>query len=767
MTNGCNDQRFETLLHAYELGFLSEDERAELEMHMLDCSSCFEKAQRLAPTMQLIKSDPEVREAVDSLDSDESTVPSDTIGIPEMRARRSLWRKLMPTSIAAAAVLALLVFKPWKVQISTDEAVAQENRLAVMYFENLVDEADSSHLGEIATNLLITDLSESRFIQVVSSQHLHDLLKLIGNEDVKIVDKDIATQIARKARAKWILTGKILQSSPGFVVTAQIVDVSSGNAVASQRVTGAKEDDIFAVVDKLTTEVKNDLSLPADAMGEMDPSVADVTTHSAEAYRHYLDGLELRRKFYSPEAAASFQKALEYDSTFAMAWYHLAKLIDRNLVDRAVQYADKVGRKEQYYIRSLKALIDQDTEQAMALLQELVRHFPDEKTALLDLGRLYNQIGDNSEAIEVFHRAVEIDPTYKEAFNLLAYTYQGYGKLDSALMAINRYIDLAPDEPNPYDSRGDIYRAEKMFDEAIESYQQALRIAPDFNATRYKLGPLLMIRGDFDLADSCFQWMADSPRKVTRSGARVYLALPHIGRGHLNQAIEILDDGIAADRLEQSGGWNSVLKYYLKALCYLEQGRNSDAIDAVDSCFSVHDRDSPLDMQCFRGLYTYTLAETGQVARSAESTLVFETFLDTNGIVLEPYYFARGALALITGDKRTTVADLQKSADWVEWKNDFFPAYFLARALLEDGQTEEAAEQFENLLDNGTIWQAFLEIWNLRSRLYLAAAYEKLGRYDDARTQCEYVLERWSDADPDLAIVEDARERLARLAQRP
>jgi tetratricopeptide (TPR) repeat protein len=768
LKNHCTDKRFEALLHAWELGFLTENERAEMELHMLDCSDCFEKAQKFEKTIQLIKHDPEVHQSVETMDTSDEAARSDTISVPDEKTTRSLWRKLMPTSIAAAAVLALLLVKPWKVEITPDDvAVAEENRLAIMYFENLADDADNSHLSQIATNLLITDLSESRFIHVVSSQHLHDLLKQVGNENQKVVDKDIATQIARKARAKWILTGKILQTSPNFVVTAQIVDVSSGNAVAAQRVTGNEGDDIFSVIDKLTVEVKSDLSLPREALGEPDPLVADVTTHSAEAYRAYLEGLELLQKFYRPEAAQSFQTALRYDSTFAMAWYNLAKLTDQSLIERAVQYADKSSRKEQYFISSLEAQINHDNLKAVAILQELIKRYPDEKTALRDLAILYNSQNKSTEALELFHRAIEIDPTYKEALNLLAYAYQRYGMFDSALITINRYIELAPNEANPYDSRGDIYRVEKMYDEAMESYQRALEIAPDFYATRYKLAPLLMMRGDFESADSCYQGLADASRKITRSGGRAYLAVPHLGRGHFNKALEILDDGIAADRLEQSGGWNTVLKYYLKALIYLELGRKNAAIESIDSCFAIHDRDSPINMQCYRGLYIYALAEAGEVSRSAESTKVFSTFLDTNGIEQEPFLFARGVVALVAGDQRTMVEDLEKSALWTVWDEDFFASYFLARALLETGQTEDAAALFESLLDNSSMWRAYLEIWYIRSRLYLAEAYEKLEQYDKSRAQCEWVLERWADADSGLAIVEEARNRLARLSHRP
>jgi TolB-like protein len=206
------------------------------------------------------------------------------------------------------------------------EAIAKENSLAIMYFENMVDKGDAERLGEIVTNLLITDLSESEYMRVVSSQRLYDILKLLGKEGQKKIDREVATQVATKAGARWMLLGNVLQVEPEIILTSQLVDVGSGKIAASQRITGETGEKIFSMVDKLTVEIKKDLSLPTVAQQEPDPLVADVTTHSPEAYRYYLEGFNYLQKFNDLEAEKSFRKALEIDSTFAMAYYGLTYL---------------------------------------------------------------------------------------------------------------------------------------------------------------------------------------------------------------------------------------------------------------------------------------------------------------------------------------------------------------------------------------------------------------------------------------------------------
>ena len=317
-----------------------------------------------------------------------------TISSPETISKKSYSKIVIPTVVIITA-LAILILKPWKFEISPrQEAIAQENKLAVMYFDNLTDASDSLKFGEITTNLLITDLSESEYVQVVSSQRLYDILRQLGREGVKKVDRDMATQVAQKANARWMLLGSILNTEPEIILIAQLIDVKTGVAIASQRIEGQPGDRIFSLVDSLTIEIKNDLSLPTKSMEGENTKIADGTTHSVEAYRYYLEGRDLFEKHYWSEAKLSFKKALEYDSTLAMAYYFLAA-IDywshddrkaRDWIKIALKYSDKTSKKGKHYINSLDARIDRDYNRAIDELQKIIHIDPDEKGAYVSIG---------------------------------------------------------------------------------------------------------------------------------------------------------------------------------------------------------------------------------------------------------------------------------------------------------------------------------------------------------------------------------------------
>ena len=200
-------------------------------------------------------------------------------------------------------------------------ATASENSLAIMYFDNVADPADSDKHAQMITSLLITDLSESQHLQVVSRQRLYDLLKSLGKESQTTIDRNTATEIAKKAGVKWMLTGQILQSSPRFMITSEVADASTGKVKSTQKIAGETNEEIFSVVDKLSAAVRSDLATTSEARQEVDRPVANVTSNSEEAYKEYLAGFDQFEKFFEWEAREHFLRAVALDSNMAMAYY--------------------------------------------------------------------------------------------------------------------------------------------------------------------------------------------------------------------------------------------------------------------------------------------------------------------------------------------------------------------------------------------------------------------------------------------------------------
>jgi serine/threonine protein kinase/tetratricopeptide (TPR) repeat protein len=685
--------------------------------------------------------------------------PEGAIRPPSPKPSRRLWRKvLIPAVVVLIVAIALVIGV--RIQVGRQpSAVAEENSLAVMYFDNLADPEDPERLGEIAANLLITDLSESRFIQVVSSQRLYDTLKLLGREGVKVIDRDVASEVAKKANARWMLLGSILQGEPELILTAQLVDVSTGKAVASQRITGEPGEKIFSLVDKLTVEVKRDLSLPEK---EWDPTVSDVTTHSPEAYRYYLEGLEYWNKFYFDEAEASYRKALEFDSTFAMAYYELRKRTlgeeSKEALAKAVKYSKRASRKERGYIRYAQAFESGDTEKAIEELKKIVAEYPEEKVAFGLLGNLH----EREEAIRYFTRAIEIDPLYKLAYNWLAYAYDGIGDFDNSIWAINQYISIAPDEANPYDTRGDLYAWNGKLDEAIESYRNALQIKPDFSASLRKLGHMYLLKREYAKAEDCYRRFSTSTDKYRRVWGRTCLAFIPIYQGQFERALVVLDDAIAGDRIEELEGWSRAHKHWLKARIYEEKKNLDLALEESKKMMETILKLSPNSIRHWQDYHAYLLVKNGDVAEGEEILDTWKRSIEEGKVNSESahnyYRYMAGNIEFAKGNLAAAIANFD------EMKVQYpIGEILLCRGYLEMGRLGEAVARLEKRLLKYDEKRAQDGIDAVKAYYLLGLAYEKSGWTDKAIEQYEEFLDIWKDADPGIEEIEDAKARLKRL----
>jgi tetratricopeptide (TPR) repeat protein/TolB-like protein/predicted Ser/Thr protein kinase len=676
-------------------------------------------------------------------------------------------RKLLPVIVSASVVFILvllfLIFKPFKFEIAPEKgAIAKENSLAIMYFENLKDPQDKDKIAQMITALLITGLSESpEYMQVVSSQRLYDILKLLGKEDLKVIDKTVASEVAKKAGVRWILTGKVLQTKPNIVLISEISEATTGKIKATQRVSGATGEDVFAVVDKLSPQMATALSLPEQAKKELEKSVADVTTHSPEAYRYYLEGIDYRNKFSSKEAKESFKKALEYDTTFAMAYYRLAQYDwNKEFIAKAIKYSKNASQKEKQYIKAEDAYQSGRSSAHIKELQKIVECYPEEKEAFLYLGDFYSDERQFEQAIHYLNKAIEIDPLYKRAYNSLAYTYKAMDNFEESIWAIDKYISLAPDEANPYDSRGDIYAYFGKIDQALESYKKANQIY--FCYSCEKLGNMYLFKNEYAMAESCYKELASNSEKNRRTEGRTHLALIPLRQGKFEEALAVLDNGIAADKMEQVDLVTIMDKNQLKMDIYKQKKEWSKALKEAELYMAVYRKDNPDFIGEELAPYIMLLAESNNLKKAKELVEALKKDIEKKDPGSMSLYWAlAGYIELAKGNFKASITNFEQLD--VALIRNFAMRYWLARAYLEANRLSETIAEFEKALSTYDLSMAWNPIWAVKAHYFLGLAYEKSSWNDKAIQQYKEFLDIWKNADPGIPEVEDAKARLKKL----
>jgi tetratricopeptide (TPR) repeat protein len=652
----------------------------------------------------------------------------------------------------AIILLFALLFKPWDIQIQPDLKAYAENRLTVFHFTNTIDPKDEQELGKIITDLLITDLAESNYIKVMSSQRLADILKMMDYSDSLPVNREMISSVAKKANAKWILSGSILQMEPKIILTSRIIDAHSGEIISSQRVTGTTADDLFATVDKLSSEVKKDLSLPKEALDETDPLIADITTNSPQAYRYYLKGIDNFQKMYRDKAIADFERALEFDSTFAMVYYFLADLKEDSLIFKAVEYADESSKLSRRYINAYKICMQDDNELCESCLIDLTEQYPEEKFAFYLLANFYLRTGDHNKSINAYKQALVIDPLYKLAYNQLVYAYGAIDDLENALWAIDKYIEIAPEEANPYDTKGDLYAANGMLTNAIEAYKRALEIRNDNYASLLSLGMMYLYKTDYQKADSCFMILEKQGSEAYKRGVALYYVYLLTRQGKFTEALAQADEFC----LQFPSSCYSFC--FLKAQIYMGLKDGDRAVAEMENVIRDYSERFPNDKVSYRYMYAQVLAESGQIKKALDIAEELKNHDKSEGQIY--YEYALGAIAMAEENYTQAAMHIEnvKSGD-----TRFFIRYLLAKAYLFSDRLDEAVEEFENIIKAFTHDRAYFVIWSVDAHYYLGLSYEMLGDSERAAEQYEVFLRIWQNADQITDEMEDAKQRLNRL----
>jgi tetratricopeptide (TPR) repeat protein len=695
------------------------------------------------------------------------------------RFKRSMLLIGVPAAVVTVALTAYFVFTPFRIELGPLEkaAIAQENSVAVMYFENMVDPEDRDRTAETVTNLIIADLSESDYMRIMSRQRLHDLLQAIGEDDRKATDRATAMRVADKDSMKWILTGAVEQVEPNIILTSDISRATAGAAFVSQRIIGEAGEDVFAVSAKLSKAVRRDMELPDAGRDESNATLSVAMTRSGQAYRYYLEGLELEDKYLDLEAEEKYLKALEFDSTFAQPYLRLANIRQyngrhnqaREATNRALEDPDKLSQKEQWFAEAMDQCIAGDHQRAVERYEKIIERYPNEKSAWHSMGLVYHVGLDNpEEALRCYNKVAELAPMYARIHNEIAYAYDRMGDGDRSLLAANLQVSLLPENVAALATAGRIYAKHGRLREAIEFYERALDIAPDYSDVVESLGNLYVLDRRYADAESCYVHLVRSANQNHRARGRLDLAYAVVHQGRLRDALRVLDDGIAADRMEGVESWSIwpvVRKRELRVLVNIERREYEDALEEARQITQMVMEADPEHKSNLLTWQVAALANAGKYEQAERTAKALRERMEQQGDAdLIDHWFSRGTIELLKGNPDVAAMHIETALSKSDEPSPLHE-YLLAKAYLESGRSADAVTQLERMLSRYDDAKAFYALFSVKGHYLLGIAYEQSGWNSRAIDQYEEFLDIWNEADPDLNVVDDARRRLANLRQ--
>ncbi|HVD94055.1 MAG TPA: winged helix-turn-helix domain-containing protein, partial [Vicinamibacterales bacterium] len=193
-------------------------------------------------------------------------------------------------------------------------AAIDDRAIAVLDFTNVTGEPGSAWLSTGVAETVSADLRALGGFRVVDRRRVSEAARHTSGS---------LEEIARALGVRLAVIGGVQRNGERVRITARIVDVVSGDAIADAKVDG-RLDDIFDLQDEVVAQFAREVGVAGGRSGT--PSRSRETA-SLEAYRAVMEGwlrietLDIREL---PAAIDDFERAVAVDARYALAYTGLA-----------------------------------------------------------------------------------------------------------------------------------------------------------------------------------------------------------------------------------------------------------------------------------------------------------------------------------------------------------------------------------------------------------------------------------------------------------
>jgi TolB-like protein/tetratricopeptide (TPR) repeat protein len=403
------------------------------------------------------------------------------------------------TIVVAALAAALFVFQLVRprltssgVQSSTINAASNEKSVAVLAFANLSDDKGSEYFSDGISEELLTVLQKIPGLHVAART---SAFSFKGKSAT-------AQEIGQKLGVANLVEGSVRKAGETVRIAARLTNTRSGDEIWSENFTRDLKD-VFAVQTELATTIVAQLRGQLTGTGddkakavikEQVQAAAKGGTKNVEAHEAYLRGRFFLNRHSEKEvtqAKAAFERAVESDSKFALAWAGLAqvhiwycnfgteglKTFDAHLA-AAREAVEKALAIEPDLPEALAARavietnFDYNFKGAAETLRKALAVAPEDPSLLWWSGNLAGSRGQTAQAFEFCRRSVELDPVNPLTREFLAASLLVLGRHEEARAEYMRVTELNPSAPNSYASVGLTYLLQGKFEEAIVAAQK-------------------------------------------------------------------------------------------------------------------------------------------------------------------------------------------------------------------------------------------------------------------------------------------------------
>ena len=580
-------------------------------------------------------------------------------------------------------------------------------------------------------------LEQSPSLSLVSEDRIRQVLELMGKAADTRLTGQIAHEVCARTASYAVLEGSIKHLGGNYVLDLHSVDCLTGENTDDQQVQVARKEDALDAITRMARGFRAHAGESAAALERHDTPLADATTSSLEALKAYSLGWKIAVDQGDEPSIPFFQRAVEIDPRFAMAYASLAlmsgssgssQLATENIT-HAYELRDRVSDKERFFITAYyfgRATGNQ--EKAKQVCDQWARTYPLELLPHSFLAGFIDPVLANYQgAVEEARKAVEISP------DGLGYYLLGYASLYlNDLQGAESAVRMATDRKT-----GQVRMATLRFDLA------------------YLKGDAAGMRHEVELAQAhpeTQDWILDRQAFAEASG------------GRLKDAVKLSRRAVAlalqAGRREQAAVFET-----RAALWQAFLGDPVEARRTAAAALTLADNREVNYGAALALALCGDLAQAEKLANNMEGQYPEDTSVRFSYLPV-----IRAVIAIQRGKPEQAIDALQDSVPYemgsprssqTAYFGSLYPVFFRGEALLAAHKGEEAANEFQEILSHRGIMVGD-PVWAL-AHIGVARAYALSG--EDAKARAEYgeFFALWKNVDPGNHILERAEAEVGNL----
>jgi DNA-binding winged helix-turn-helix (wHTH) protein/tetratricopeptide (TPR) repeat protein len=662
-----------------------------------------------------------------SLSNTDQDVPTERLATA-MPAKKWVFAFLIGLAIAIGAGAFLLFFRGTRVLSANDTVV-------------LADFANSTGdpvFDDTLRRGMAVQLEQSPFLSLISEEQIQQALRLMGQPADARLTPAIARQICERTGSAAVLDGSIASMGSQYVLGLRATDCHTGRALAEEQVQAGRKEEVLSSLSEVANKFRTQLGESLTTVDQYDTPLAEATTPSLEALRAYSAGWKVVSSKGSAAALPFFKHAIELDPKFAMAYAELGRMygdigepdLSAENTGQAYHLRDRASEAEKFFITASYDLqVTGNMEKAQTTCQAWAQTYPREAGPHGFLsGIIYPVLGRYEKAVEEGKKALELNGDFAVEYSILALDYQGLNQWGEA----EHILQVAS--------------ARKME-------------IPDLLVARYQLA---FLEGD----EAAMGRAVDQGQGA--SGAEDLVAeqeaFTQAYGGHLQQARR--KSQRAVDLAQQSGEKERAALF--EAGAALREAFFGNATTAKQDAIEVLRLSQGRDAEYGAA---FALALAGDSVQSRTLAEALERRLPEDSAVRFSYLpEVRALLALNHGEPAKAIELLQLAvpyelgdppSSFLGYFGSFYPQYVRGEAYLAAHQGEEAAAEFQMILDHRGI--VVSDPIGALAHLQLGRAYVLSGETTKAKAAYRDFLTLWKDADPDIPILQQAKVEYAKL----